>query len=64
LALGDTGLTLRAPDLTNGAAGHSAENLATVVRAARDRAFEFVADLEATNQATEIGLQGEDILFR
>ena len=41
LALGDTDLTLPAPDLTNGAADHSAENL-----------------------ATEIGLQGEDILLR
>jgi hypothetical protein len=76
LALGGTDLALRdyqndpgngegpllpARDLTNGAAGDSAENMAAVVRAARDRAFELVSDPEATNLATEIGLPGGDV---
>jgi hypothetical protein len=57
------GLPLPARDLTNGAA-HSAENTAAVVRAARDRAFEFVSDPEATDLATEIGLPGGDVRLR
>jgi hypothetical protein len=58
------GQALPARDLMNVSAGHSAEDLATVVRAARDRAFDLLSDPEATSLATENGLQGADILFR
>jgi hypothetical protein len=58
------GQALSASNLNNGIAGPSAEEMAPAVRAGRDGAVAFASDPAATSLVTEIGLQGEDILFR
>jgi hypothetical protein len=58
------GQPLSASNLKNGIAGPSAEEIAPAIRTGRDGAVAFVSDPAATSLVTEIGLQGEDLLFR
>ena len=58
------GRPLPPSNLMNSFPGHSGEKVATVLRAARDRALQFVSDPGATSLGTDIGLPGEDILLR
>jgi hypothetical protein len=58
------GRPLPPSELMNSFPGHSGEQVATVLRAARDRALQFVSDPEATSLVTDIGLPGEDIPSR
>jgi hypothetical protein len=50
-----------ARDLTSGSAGHSAEETATVVDPARERAFELASDPEGASLVTDLGLHDGDI---